>query len=88
MDATAEQEQWTKELIEQLEKGPDYGSEQLMNRIEQMISSRDLLEQYITVLNKKVRGNLSASETMQDRLLNLLMLLQRLDEREKQSEDN
>ena len=88
MDATAEQQQWTKELIEQLEKGPDYGSEQLMNRIEQMISSRDLLEQYITVLSKKVRGNSSASETMQDRLLNLLMLLQRLDEREKQSEDN
>lgn len=88
MDAIAEQQQWTKELIEQLEEGPNHGSEHLMDRIEQMISSRDLLEQYITVLSKKVRGNKSASVKMQDRLLNLLMLLQQLDLREKQSEGN
>ena len=87
MDATAEQQQWTQELIDQLEEA-HFASEALMDRIEQMISSRDLLEQYTTVLSKKVRGSKFPSATMQDRLLRLLELLQQLDEREKQSEGN
>lgn len=82
MDATAERQKWTEDLLREFEESqfPTVG---LMDRIEGNISTRDELEQYTTILIEKVRGEEFPSDHMQDRAERLLKLLQQLDQKQK-----
>jgi hypothetical protein len=79
MDATAEREQWTEDLLCELEES-NFPTVALLDRIERMISTRDELDRYTAILNEKVRGEKFPTAHMQDRLLRLLELLQRLEQ--------
>jgi predicted nucleic acid-binding Zn-ribbon protein len=79
MDAEAERQQWTQELLHELEESSS-PSAALMDRIERLISSREELEQYTAILTKKVRGQRSPTAHIQDRLERLLKLLEQFDD--------
>lgn len=79
MDAKAAQQEWTEDLLRELE-GSDFPSPALLDRIERMISNREELERYTAILTRKVRGQEFPSGHMQDRVERLLKLLQHQDQ--------
>jgi len=79
MDAKAAQQEWTQELLRELEES-DFPSAGLMDRIERMISNRKELERYTELLTEKVRGEEFPAGHIQDRAERLLKLLQNQDE--------
>jgi hypothetical protein len=77
--ATAEQEQLTEFLLNELE-GTAFPSAAHLDRIERLISTRDELEDYLAILMQKVQGKMFPDRRMLDRLERLLRVLQRVDQ--------
>ena len=78
MTATAEQQQLTEVLLDELE-GTAFPSAAQLDRIERLISTRDQLENYLAILMQKVQGKMFPDRQMLDRLERLLRVLQRFD---------
>lgn len=79
MDATAKRQEWTEDLLHGIEKS-EFPSAAQLDRIERLISTRDELEHYITLLTEKVQGKKFPADHMLDRLERLLRVLQHSDE--------
>jgi hypothetical protein len=79
MPATAEQQQLTEVLLQQIER-TDFPSTTQLDRIEQLISSREELEDYIAILLQKVQEKVFPDRRMLDRIERLLRVLQRVDQ--------
>jgi hypothetical protein len=77
--ATAEQQQLTEVLLDELE-GTAFPSAAQLDRIERLISTRDELEDYVTLLTQKVEGKMFPDRHLLDRLERLLRVLQRVDQ--------
>jgi hypothetical protein len=77
--ATAEQQQLTEVLLDELD-GTAFPSARQLDRIERLISTRDELEEYVAVLTQKVEGKMFPDGHSLDRLERLLRVLQRVDE--------
>jgi len=82
--ATAEQQQLTEALLSQIQES-DFPSPTQLDRIEQLISTRDELETYIAVLTQKVQASSFPPTSLVDRIQRLLRVLKRVDQ-EEQSE--
>lgn len=78
MAATAERQQLTEDLLQQIE-GMRFPSAAQLDRIERLISTREELEHYIAILTQRVEGTRFPAGHMLDRLERLLRVLQRLD---------
>lgn len=79
MPATAERQQLTEVLLQNLESA-GFPSAGQLDRIERLISSRDELEEYIAILIDKADERRFQDSHLLDRLERLLQVLQRLDE--------
>jgi hypothetical protein len=79
LGATAEQQQLTEVLLDELE-GTAFPSTAQLDRIERLISTRDELEDYLAILMQKVQGKMFPDRHMLDRLERLLRVLQRFDQ--------
>jgi hypothetical protein len=77
--ATAEQQQLTQALLDEIE-GTGFPSAPQLDRIERLISTRDELERYIAILAEKVQGTKFPAGQMLDRVERLLRVLKRYDE--------
>ena len=79
MAATAERQQVTEDLLEQIE-GTRFPSAAQLDRIERLISTREELERYIANLIQRVEGTKFPAGHLLDRLERLLRILQRVDQ--------
>jgi hypothetical protein len=79
MAATAERQQVTEVLLEEVEETAFPSAAQL-DRIERLISTPDELKLYIAVLTEKVEATRFPPRQLLDRLERLLRVLQRYDE--------
>ena len=79
MAATAEQQQLTRVLLQQVDQA-DFPTAPQLDRIEQLISSLDELEAYIAILTEKVGETRFPNGQMLDRLQRLLRVLDRVDQ--------
>ena len=79
MAATAEQQQLTEVLLDEIERTAFPSAAQL-DRIERLISTRDELEDYLAILMQKLQGKMFPDRQMLDRLERLLRVLQRVDQ--------
>jgi hypothetical protein len=77
--ATAEQQQLTEVLLDELE-GTAFPSAAQLDRIGRLISTRDELEDYLAILMQKLQGKRFPDRQMLDRLERLLRVLQRVDQ--------
>ena len=84
MASIAEQQQFTAVLLNQIVE-TEFPSQTQLDRIEQLISSRDELETYIAVLMQKVEEPRFAAAPLLDRIERLIRVLKRFD-LEEQSE--
>ena len=79
MAATAERQQLTGVLLDEVEK-TSFPSAGQLDRIERLISTREELEHYIGVLVQKTQGKMFPDRNLLDRIERLLSVLQRLDQ--------
>ena len=82
MAATAEQQQLAEILLSQIEESAFPAAAQL-DRVEQLISTRDELETYIAILTDKVEAVNFPPASLVDRIQRLIRVLDRLDEEEQ-----
>lgn len=82
MAATAEQQQLTGVLLDEIE-ATAFPSAEKLDRIERLISTRDELEDYIAVLVAKVEGKMFPHKELLDRIERLLRVLQRADQEKR-----
>ena len=87
MASKAEQHQLTEVLLSQIQE-TDFPSPAQLDRIEQLISSRDELETYIALLTQKVDETRFAAAPMLDRIQRLIRVLHRLDQEEQRSAES
>jgi len=78
MAATAEQQQLTEILLDEIE-ATAFPSAEKLDRVERLISTRAELEDYINVLVEKVHGKMFPHKELLDRIERLLRVLQRAD---------
>jgi hypothetical protein len=78
MAATAEQQQLTEVLLQKVEE-TDFPSAPQLDRLEQLISTREELVDYMAILTQKVEGTTFPPGPMLDRLDRLMRVLRRLD---------
>ncbi len=78
MAATAEQQQLTELLLDQIEEAAFPSGPQL-DRVEQLISDREELERYIAILTKRVEATSYPPQPLLDRIARLLRVLQRVE---------
>jgi hypothetical protein len=79
MAATAERQQLTAVLLDALEQA-SFPSQEQLDRIERLISSREELEDYVGILMQKLQGKVYPDRRLLDRLERLFEVLQRADE--------
>ena len=79
MAATAEQQQLTEVLLQEIQDTAFPSAAQL-DRIERLISTREQLEDYIASLAEKVQQTKFPPRHLLDRLERLLRVLQRVDQ--------
>jgi hypothetical protein len=82
--ATAEQQQLTEALLGHIQESA-FPSRAQLDRVEQLISTRDELETYIAILTQRVEASNYPPASLVDRIQRLLRVLERLD-REEQRE--
>jgi hypothetical protein len=82
--APAEQQQLTQALLGHIQESAFPAAAQL-DRVEQLISTRDELETYIAILTQRVEASNYPPSSLVDRIQRLLRVLKRLD-LEEQSE--
>ena len=79
MRATAEQQQLTEVLLDELCE-TSFPSATQLDRIERLLWSREELETYIAVLIDKVEGKISPDSGLLDRIERLVGLLRQVDQ--------
>ena len=79
MAATAEQQRLTEILLDDIAEA-EFPSAPQLDRIEQLISTRDELETYIAILTQKVEGTRFPPGPLLDRIARLLRVLERADQ--------
>jgi hypothetical protein len=77
--ATAERQQVTKDLLDQIEE-TRFPSAGQLDRIERLITTRDELEHYIAILIERLEETRFPAAHMLDRLERLLRVAERFDE--------